>query len=257
MRFHSGKDFLSWRDKRLAFIGMSGVGKSTLTNYLDLEQWATFCTDFELADGPLRPELEKFAGPDFPVGPNDISTLSAYVGKLGDPAQGGLDLGEFRRRQALHEKAERQTFLNLIARLRSHQGPALIDSGGSLVEILEFDRPDPLRQSLCDQMFFIYIEANEDQTHELIDRQLRAPKPMFYRADFLDQAIADFGAPIDQADPNDFIRHIFPRVIRARRPRYAALATEGGVAIPLEFTSQVRNKHQLLTLIADHIDHAH
>lgn len=257
MNFTTGDQFLAWRDKRLAFIGMSGVGKSTLAGYLNPDQWVTFCTDYALADGPLRPQLEAFAGKDFPVGPHDISVLSAYVGKLGDPGLGGLPLNEFRRRQREHGIAERQTFEDLLTRLESHQGPALIDAGGSLVEILDFQAADPLRARLSEQVFFIYIETDEVQTGELIDRQLKAPKPMFYCQKFLDHMIEQFGTPLDQADPNAFIAYIFPHLIAHRRPRYAALADGGGVRVPLSQANQVRSDQDLLTLIAEHIDHAH
>lgn len=254
MQFNSGAEFLAWQDKRLAFIGMSGVGKSTLAGYLDPSLWTTFCTDFMLADGPLRPELEAFAGEDFAASPDDIATLSAYVGKLGAQVDGGLPLDEFRRRQGLHAKAERKTFETLAETLAKHDGSAIVDAGGSLVEIVEFDGSDPLLDQLAEQVFFIYIEADEDQTKELIDRQLLAPKPMFYRPDFLDQAISDFGEPLETASPDAFIRYVFPKLIEARKPRYSALSAAGGVCLPLSLANQVRSDEELLQLIADYID---
>ena len=254
MHFTSGAEFLAWQDKRLAFIGMSGVGKSMLAGYLNPDLWTTFCTDFLLADGPLRPELEAFAGKDFPASHEDISTLSAYVGKLGAAVEGGLSLDEFRRRQTLHAKAERETFETLAQTLASHEGPAIVDAGGSLVEIIEFDGSDPLLDQLAAEVFFIYIQADAGQTRKLIDRQLLAPKPMFYRPDFLDQAIGEFDDPLESASPDAFIRFVFPRLIEARKPRYAALSAAGGVCLPLSLANQVRSDEELLQLIADHID---
>ena len=254
MKFATGADFLAWHDKRLAFIGMSGVGKSTLAGYLDSDFWTTFCTDYLLADGPLRPELEAFAGKNFVASAQDITTLSAYVGKLGAEAEGGLGLPAFRRRQALYAEAERKTFETLAQTLASHQGPAIVDAGGSLVEIMAFDGSDPLLDQLTAQVFFVYIEANEDQTRALIDRQLCAPKPMFYRPEFLDQAIHDFVAPLETASPQAFIRFVFPRLVAARKPRYAALSAAGGVRLPLSLANHVRSDAELLHLIADQID---
>lgn len=265
MQFSSGAEFQAWADKRLAFIGMSGVGKSTLAGYLDPQVWTTFCTDYQLADRALRPELEAFAGADFVCGPDDIRVLSAYVGKLGAQAKGGLPLDEFLRRQRLHAAAERQTFADLTGQLAAHTGPAIIDAGGSLVEILTFATPDPLLDQLLDQMFFVYIDASEAKEEEVIARQLKAPKPMFYEPAFLRAAIEDFaaagGQPLDQANPDDFIAFVFPRLMAHRRPRYAALADRGGVRLPFDLANQVRSDQDLLDLIIQQIDgdcdHAH
>ncbi len=252
---------MRWPNKRLAFIGMSGVGKSTLATFLDPSLWTAFCTDFALADGPLRSELEAFAGPDFPVAEDDISVLSAYIGKLGDPQRGGLDLKTFRQRQHRHGVAERQTFERLLQQLARHAGPAFVDAGGSLVEILDFDRPDPLRTALTDQLFFVYIAADAGQTAALIDRQLQAPKPMFYQPQFLEAALADFFAregradqALDRVDPDAFIRFVFPRLCAHRAPRYAALARAAGVQVPLHRANAVRSDQQLFDLIAEHLD---
>ena len=257
MNFDSGSAFLAWPNKRLAFIGMSGVGKSTLASYLNPHVWTQFCTDYLIADGPLRQQLSASVGPDYACSPQDISALTAYIGKLGTPAQGGLALDEFRRRQQAYGLAERQTFEDLSATLAAHQGPAILDVGGSLVEILDFDRPDPLRTALLTQVFFVYIETTELQTQALIDRHFVSPKPMFYQSAFLTAALAAFARPIEQVAPDAFIRYVFPRLVAHRRPKYEALARQGGVSLPLDRANQVRSDQELLDVIAEAIDHAH
>ena len=258
MKFASGAAFLEHESKRLAFIGMSGVGKSTLAGYLDPQTWQTFCTDHALADTFLRPELDAFAGQDFRCGPSDISVLAAYVGKLGSTAEGGLPETEFRARQERHCRAERHTFEQLAQTLPSVEQSVLVDAGGSLVEILDFGGDDPLVTTLCNQVLFVYIQADETHEAEIIARQLKSPKPMYYHRNFLDTAIKDFeawaGMPIAQAAPDAFIAYVFPRLMAHRRPRYEALARAGGVTISLKDANAVRSDAALLTLISEAID---
>ena len=249
MQFSSGAEFLASAPKRLAFIGMSGVGKSTLAGYLNPAAWTTYCTDHALADGPLRPELAAFAGADYGCGPDDIAVLSAYVGKLG-----ALPEGEFRKRQNLHRMAERKTFEAVAQRLKEEAQSVIVDAGGSLVEILDFEGGDPLVQDLCDQVLFVYIEADLEHEAEIIARQLQAPKPMYYHEGFLTQAIADFDQPLTPDSADAFIAFVFPRLMAHRRPRYAALAKAGGVTVPLKATNAVRTDAALFALIAEAID---
>ena len=256
MRFTSGKEYMNWEGKKLAFIGMSGVGKSALSSYLDPANWTRVCTDFDLAVGPLRPELENFAGIDFPVGHDDISILSSYVGKLGKLELGGLDFVTFKERQQRHAIAERQTFEELIDKLKQISGSAIIDAGGSLVEILDFENNDPLRESLAELVFFVFIEATPDEVSKLIKRQLAAPKPMFYQPDFLNLALTDFGRAIEDTDPDEFIRFVFPRLCEHRAPRYRALAQEAGVRVTLADANRVRTDSELHQLIVEAIDNA-
>ena len=83
--------------------------------------WQTFSTDHALADQFLRPELETFAG-GFTCGP-DIRVLASYVGKLGNPADGGLP-EEFRhaRNYIARQSARR---LNLVQQLADSDQPVL------------------------------------------------------------------------------------------------------------------------------------
>ena len=43
-----------------------------------------------------------------------------------------------------------------------------------------------LVQALCDQVLFVYIEADTAHEAEIIARQIKAPKPMYYQQAFLD-----------------------------------------------------------------------
>lgn len=56
------------------------------------------------------------------------------------------------------------------------------------------------------------------------------------------------------ADPDDFIRWIFPRLFHARLPRYSAIAEKYGYTIAAEEVSRVRDDHDFVELIEKAID---
>jgi hypothetical protein len=93
---------------------------------------------------------------------------------------------------------------------------------------------------------------------ELIRRSRAKPKPLYYRPDFLEPQLAEYlrerGLASElAADPDDFVRWIFPRLVQHRRPRYARIAREYGYTIEAGEVGQVRDEQDFVTLVTDAI----
>ena len=85
----------------------------------------------------------------------------------------------------------------------------------------------------------------------------RAPKPMYFRPDFLSQIWAEFlnleGKPEDQIDPDAFLRFGYARLLDSRQPRYEALA-RWGVTVTADEMSELASPADFDALIAKAID---
>ena len=207
----SASDWLSAPRKRVLFFGMSGLGKTHVSNLLRRSgDWFHYSIDYRIgtrhmgeliADNAKREAMkvpflrELLLSDSIYIGSNisfdNLAPVSTYLGKPGDPAKGGLPFETYRQRQEQFRRAE-------IAALEDtpwfvERGEALYgypnfvcDTGGSICEWVDPDNPhDPLMTLLSKEMLMIWIEGSEAHTEELIRRFDRAPKPMAYSPDFL------------------------------------------------------------------------
>ncbi|RKZ96705.1 MAG: ATPase, partial [Gammaproteobacteria bacterium] len=101
----------------------------------------------------------------------------------------------------------------------------------------------------------LYIQVtNKEEENKLIERAQSAPKPLYYRADFLQNELAvylkehniEYAA---QILPDEFTRWIFPRLFHSRVPRYEAIAEPHGYTVTSEEVSQVRDQQDFLQLL--------
>ena len=261
-------------------FGMSGLGKTHLSAMLRTSgAWFHYSVDYrigtrylgeEIADSFKREAMrvpllrELLLTDSVYIAANitfdNLAPLSAWVGKPGDPDLGGLPFDEYLRRQSLHRAAEiaalRDTarFIDRAADLYGY-AHFICDTSGSICEVLDPDDPDdPLLTELAGLMLPVWIEGSAAHTSELIARFDRAPKPMYYNPDFLAAAWADYGfdhpGPVD---PNAFIRWTYARALRARQPRYAAMA-RAGVTVTAGEVAAIRAPADFTALVAAAID---
>lgn len=275
----SASEFVNSPAKRLSLLGMSGVGKSTLAKKLPSDQWFHFSGDYRigtryldeeihdtlLLEAMRQPMLEQLLRSDsIYIRSNltieNLAPLSAYLGKLGNPELGGLELAEFKRRQQLHHDAEIRTFGDVpsfIQRAERIYGYAhfLNDAGGSLCEL-----GDPrVMQTLAEHTLILYLQASSADEELLIERAQSHPKPLYYRAEFLDQQLEIYLRERDlryvaEVDPNDFVTWVFPALFRSRVPRYEALAKRYGYTVDAREVLAVRDERDFIDLVAEAID---
>jgi hypothetical protein len=283
MIYSSSDDYLKARAKRVMLFGMSGLGKTYLSNLLrDQGDWFHYSVDYRIgtrymdefiADNFKReamkvPLLRELLMTDSVyiasnITFDNLAPLSTYLGKPGDPAKGGLAFAEYMQRQDQHRAAEIAATLDtarFMDRAEEIYGyPNFVcDTSGSICEVVEAADPyDPVMRQLTETLLLVWIKGSDAHTAELVRRFDRAPKPMYYQPGFLHAAweeyLATHSVSEENCDPNHFVRWTYARALAHRQPRYAAMAG-WGVTVTAEEVAQVRTAADFDTLIAQAID---
>jgi len=269
------KEFRAWENKKVTLLGMSGVGKSHLAGMLRGKNWFHYSGDYRIGtrylDEPILdmikqqamqvPFLKDLLRNDWiyirnNIKVHDLGPVLSFVGKLGNPQLGGVELEEFIRRQALYRQAEVDAMLDVPEFIQKSQQiygyPHFInDVGGSLCEL---DEPGVI-ESLVDCSLILYIQVtNQAQEDTLIARAQSSPKPLYYRAEFLQKYLQIYLQETDfeyaaQIDPDEFARWVFPLLFRSRVPRYEAIAHPHGYTVTSDEVSRVKNEEDFLNLL--------
>lgn len=274
-------EFRALPHKAVTLLGMSGVGKTRLSERLDKTQWFHYSGDYRIGTRYLSenildnlkskmmevPFLADLLRSDSIYISNNLTVsnlepVSTFLGKPGNSGLGGLSLEEFKNRLRLHHEAEIKAMCDVPDFIRKGQEiygyPHLVnDAGGSLCEL---QRPDVF-DLLAEHTLILYIHADEKHIEELCKRQAKNPKPLYYPEAFLDQAIEDFMAEHELRDfqdinPDDFTRWAFPRLSRDRLERYQGIAAKYGYTVSMDEVGRVRNANDFVDLIAQAIERA-
>jgi len=268
------EQFRNWDTKCITLLGMSGVGKTRLSNILMNHKWFHYSGDYRIGtrylDEPILdnikqqamqvPFLRDLLRSDSIYINNNISVhnltpVSTFLGKLGDPEKGGLPLGEFKRRQELHKQAEIAAMLDVPEFIRKAQEiygykHFINDAGGSVCELDD----EQVLKVLDEHTLILYIKASREDEQALIQRAETDPKPLYYREAFLKEQLDSYLKEnnleyVAMVDPDDFVRWIFPRLFASRIPRYESMASRFGYTITTAELANVRNEQDFLELI--------
>lgn len=275
----TSEQFRHWKHKSITFLGMSGVGKTYISNILRNSEWFHYSGDYRIGTRYMsEPILDNIKGQAMQIPflqdllrsdsiyiSNNITVdhlkpLSTFMGKLGNPAAGGLTLKDFKRRLKLHHQAEVAAMLDVpefIDKSRNLYGfnHFINDAGGSLCEL---DNEEVL-DSLSKNTLMVYIQASKSDEKALIQRAVDSPKPLYYREAFLDEQLVEYMQEkqieyVALIEPDDFVRWVFPKLFSARIPRYESIADRFAYTIQTSELYQVKSESDFLTLIEASID---
>jgi hypothetical protein len=243
----------------ITLLGMSGVGKTMLSTHLRRHaDWFHFSADYRIGTRYLAEHIldnikykimhmqDTFVANllrsdsiyiNHNITVDNLDPVSTFLGMYGDPAEGGLNMATFLRRQDLYKWGEQESMKDashFIAKAwEIYRCKDFInDASGSLCEIVDIDDPDdPVIAALRAETLILYIRAGRADEEALIERAESDPKPLFYYPDFIARHLE--GQPEDGAGvgPKDFARSLFPALVADRKPRYQAMADRYGFTI--------------------------
>lgn len=284
MIYQTARDWNSAKQKSVALIGMSGVGKTRISAMLrDEGNWFHYSVDYRIGTRYLNEQItddfkreamknpylrELLRSDSIYIGSNlsfhNLTPLSTWLGKPGDPARGGIPFEEYLGRQRLHREAEIASMLDapgFIERARAlyRYDHFICDTSGSVCEVVEPENPnDPVLNALYQSILPVYIRGTKTQENELIARFDRAPKPMYYKEAFLTEVWEEYltktKSKAEAVDPDAFIRYGFARLIQHRRPRYQAIADKWGVTVEADDVAAIQTADEFNALISKSLE---
>ncbi len=259
---------------------MSGVGKTYISNTLRQDNWFHYSGDYRIGtrylDEPIldlvkqqamqQPFLRDLLLKDWiyirnNIKVDDLGPVLSFVGKLGDPERGGVPLEEFIGRQAQYRAAEIAAMYDVPAFLRKAREVYgyqhfVNDVGGSLCEL---DDPAVI-DLLVEHTLILYIQVTDQKEEKkLISRSQSAPKPLYYRPEFLQRELQNYLQEMGldyavQMDPDEFTRWVFPRLFHSRIPRYEAIAEPHGYTVTSKEIARVKKEADFLSLLETAIE---
>jgi hypothetical protein len=276
------RDADHWRtsaQKRVLVYGMSGLGKTHMSTTLRASgSWFHYSIDYRIGTrymGELIADNAKAEAMKVPflrnllltdsiyIGSNitfhNLSPVSTYLGKPGDPARGGLPIEEYRRRQEQFRASEIAAlndtphFAERAQRLYGYPN-FICDTGGSICEWVDpQDDADPLMTTLSSTCLPIWIKGDDAHTQALIARFDKAPKPMAYQPAFLLECwqgyLDETGKAEADVDPDAFVRWTYARALAHRQPRYEAMA-RWGVTVTADEVAALKDEADFDALVA-------
>ena len=275
----TAKEFRGEKNKRLTLLGMSGVGKTHLAKLIgENGDWYHFSGDYHIGATYLKDEIINNISNKMKQDPwlknlldnqsisvnsqvtfDNLEPISAFLGKVGNPEEGGLAIDEFIRRQSLFLEAEIKAMYDVPSFIKQSQQSGydnfINDAGGSLCELGD----KKLYQLLAKNTLIVYIKTNKAAERMLIERSKNQPKPVYYHPDFFESALQVFLEKnsldyVAQISPDAFVRWVFPRLVEDRLAKYQVLADQYGCTIKSNDLFHCHSADDVINLIAGALD---
>ena len=277
--YKSAAEWRSAEKKRILLFGMSGLGKTYVSNMLRASgNWFHYSIDYRIGTrymGELIADSFKKKAMEVPhlrnlllsdsiyiasnITFDNLAPLSTYLGKPGDPNKGGLNFVEYLRRQQQHRRAEIAALLDtphFVERAEEIYGYGnfVCDSGGSICKVVDPNNPeDPVLKCLSETTLLCWIEGSDAHRSNLIERFDRAPKPMYYEPEFLNakwsQYLDQTGKTEEEVDPDAFVRWTYAEALAHRHPRYEGISN-WGIKVRAEDVAALRTVTDFEELVA-------
>lgn len=284
MIYKNKKDWETSTNKRVSLLGMSGLGKTKLSNMLQSTfSWFHYSVDYRigtryldehivdnfkqeamknvfLRDLLLSDSIYISSNLNF----NNLSPLSTYLGKPGSEDLGGIDFNLYKKRQKQHREAEilsvmdTYKFIEKSNNIYAYQN-FVCDTSGSICEVVNPEDPnDPLLTHLYKNTLIILIKGDKKHKDQLIKRFKANPKPIYYNENFLNEKWSNFkninNVNNKNVDPNKFILYCFEDLLDHRIPIYDSIAKNWGITINADDISKVKNEKDFINLVSNYLN---
>ena len=284
MIYKNKKDWETSTNKRVSLLGMSGLGKTMLSNMLQSTfSWFHYSVDYRigtryldehivdnfkqeamknvfLRDLLLSDSIYISSNLNF----NNLSPLSTYLGKPGSEDLGGIDFNLYKKRQKQHREAEilsvldTNKFIEKSNNIYAYQN-FVCDTSGSICEVVNPEDPnDPVLTHLYKNTLIILIKGDKKHKDLLIKRFKANPKPIYYNENFLNEKWSNFkninNVDDKNVDPNKFILYCFEDLLDHRIPIYDSIAKNWGITINADDISKVKNEKDFINLVSNYLN---
>ena len=284
MIYKNKKDWETSTNKRVSLLGMSGLGKTKLSNMLQSTfSWFHYSVDYRigtryldehivdnfkqeamknvfLRDLLLSDSIYISSNLNF----NNLSPLSTYLGKPGSEDLGGIDFSLYKKRQKQHREAEilsvmdTNKFIEKSNNIYAYQN-FVCDTSGSICEVVNPEDPnDPLLTHSSKNTLIILIKGDKKHKDQLIKRFKANPKPIYYNENFLDEKWSNFkninNVDNKNVDPDKFILYCFEDLLDHRIPIYDSIAKNWGITINADDISKVKNEKDFINLVSNYLN---
>ncbi len=283
MIYQNKKDWIKSPNKRVSLLGMSGLGKTRLSNMLQSTfNWFHYSVDYRIGTR----YLDEFIVDNFKqeamknaflrelllsdsiyissnLNFNNLSPLSTYLGKPGKETLGGINFEKYKERQKQHREAEILSILDtnkFIEKSNDIYGYQnfVCDTSGSICEVVNPEDPnDPLLSHLAEDTLIILIKGSRKHKEQLIKRFKKDPKPIYYNEDFLNKKWSNFKDEFkvsnSNVDPDKFILYCFEELLDYRTPIYNSIAKNWGITIDADDISKVKNENDFINLVSHYL----
>jgi len=282
--YKNKKDWETSTSKRVSLLGMSGLGKTKLSNMLQSTfSWFHYSVDYRigtryldehivdnfkqeamknvfLRDLLLSDSIYISSNLNF----NNLSPLSTYLGKPGSEDLGGIDFNLYKKRQKQHREAEilsvmdTNKFIEKSNNIYAYQN-FVCDTSGSICEVVNPEDPkDPILNHLSKNTLIILIKGDEKHKDQLIKRFKANPKPIYYNENFLTEKWSSFkninNVDNKNVDPDKFILYCFEDLLDHRIPIYDSIAKNWGITINADDISKVKNEKDFINLVSNYLN---
>ena len=284
MIYKNKKDWETSANKKVSLLGMSGLGKTKLSNMLQSTfSWFHYSVDYRigtryldehivdnfkqeamknvfLRDLLLSDSIYISSNLNF----NNLSPLSTYLGKPGSEDLGGIDFNLYKKRQKQHREAEilsvmdTNKFIEKSNNIYAYQN-FVCDTSGSICEVVNPEDPnDPLLTHLYKNTLIILIKGDKKHKDQLIKRFKANPKPIYYNENFLNEKWSNFkninNVDNKNVDPDKFILYCFEDLLDHRIPIYDSIAKNWGITINADDISKVKNEKDFINLVSNYLN---
>ena len=283
MIYQNKKDWIKCPNKRVSLLGMSGLGKTRLSNMLQSTfNWFHYSVDYRIGTRYLDEYIvdnfkqeamknaflrELLLSDSIYISSNlnfnNLSPLSTYLGKPGKEALGGINFEKYKKRQKQHREAEILSILDtnkFIEKSNDIYGYQnfVCDTSGSICEVVNPEDPnDPLLSHLSKDTLIILIKGSKKHKEQLIKRFKKDPKPIYYNEHFLNKKWSNFKDEFkvsnSNVDPDKFTLYCFEELLDYRAPIYNSIAKNWGITIDADDISKVKNENDFINLVSHYL----
>ncbi len=259
----------------ITLVGMSGCGKTSLSQKLAMENFFHYSIDYEIAHTHLREKIrqsviekiktqsiffkelyEKFAIKlDLSLTFDDLEVIATFVIPMNE--NGKIPLGIFLEHQELYKKAELLATMEFFPKAKiAFKNYGILgfinDTTGSICEIVLEN--DELIDILKNRTKVVYLQTDESHKQMLISRSREKVKPILYNRKFLMENLREYYnsesfLPEFEIE-KEFFLWLFPRLVDFRQKNYEELIQRtNGIKIDVSILNKVNNANDLMNLI--------